>query len=160
MLWITNFLRAVGFTNTDANGSYFSLSNYANNLSERPYRSGSVFNFFPPSYVIPQSTLNAPEFDLENTASAILRLSLADTMVNNKITGFTVNLGTTSTLGQIAAANPGNMVDTLGVMFMHGQMPANMRTEILNAINGLGTAQQVRVATYLVITSSQYKVMH
>jgi hypothetical protein len=110
--------------------------------------------------VIPQSTLNAPEFDLENTASAILRLSLADTMVNNKITGFTVNLGTTSTLGQIAAANPGNMVDTLGVMFMHGQMPANMRTEILNAINGLGTAQQVRVATYLVITSSQYKVMH
>ena len=160
MLWITNFLRAVGFTNTDANGSYFSLSNYSNNLSERPYRSGSVFNFFPPSYVIPQTTLNAPEFDLENTATAILRLSLADTMVNNKITSFSVNLGTTSTLGQIAAASPANMVDTLGTMFMHGQMPADMRTEILTAINGLGAAQQVRVATYLVISSSQYKVMH
>jgi hypothetical protein len=35
-----------------------------------------------------------------------------------------------------------------------------MRTEILNAISGLGTAQQVRVAIFLVITSSQYKVMH
>ncbi|HEX4756600.1 MAG TPA: DUF1800 domain-containing protein [Terracidiphilus sp.] len=160
MLWITNFLRAVGFTNTDANGSYFSLSNYSNNLSERPYRSGSVFNFFPPDYVIPQSTLNAPEFDLENTATAILRLSLADSLVNNKITGFTVNLGTTSTLGQIAAVGPANMVDTLSVMFMHGQMPANMRTQILSTINGLGTVQQVRVAAYLVITSSQYKVMH
>ncbi len=55
MLWMTNFLRAVGFTNTDANGSYFSLSNYSNNLNERPYRSGSVFNFFPPSYVIPRN---------------------------------------------------------------------------------------------------------
>jgi uncharacterized protein (DUF1800 family) len=160
MLWMTNFLRAVGFTNTDVNGSYFSLSNYSNNLSERPYRSGSVFNFFPPSYVIPQTSLNAPEFDLENTATAILRLSLADSMVNNKISGFSINLGTTSTLGQIAASSPANLVDTLSVMFMHGQMPANMRTQILSSINGLGAAQQVRVATYLVVSSSQYKVMH
>jgi len=35
-----------------------------------------------------------------------------------------------------------------------------MRTEILSTIGGLGTAQKVRVAVYLVITSSQYKVMH
>jgi len=160
MLWITNFLRAVGFTNTDANSSYYSLSNYSNNLNQRPYRSGSVFNFFPPSYVIPQTKLNAPEFDLENTASAILRLSLANTMVFNKVTGFNVDLSATGTLGQIAAGSPANLVDTLGVMFMHGQMPADMRTQILNSIGGLSTAQQVRVATYLVITSSQYKVMH
>ena len=160
MLWMTNFLRAVGFTNTDANGSYFSLSNYSNNLSERPYRSGSVFNFFPPSYVIPQTTLNAPEFDLENTASAVLRLSLADSLVNNKITSFTIDLSATSPLGVIAAASPSQMVDTLGEMFMHGQMPSDMRNEIMSAIGGLGAAQQVRVATYLVITSSQYKVMH
>jgi hypothetical protein len=160
MLWITNFLRAVGFTNTDANSSYFSLSNYSNNLSERPYRSGSVFNFFPPSYVVPLTTLNAPEFDLENSASAVLRLSLADSLVNNKITSFSINLSATSPLGLIAANSPDQLVDTLGEMFMHGQMPSDMRTEILSAIGGLGTAQRVRVATYLVITSSQYKVMH
>lgn len=160
MLWMTNFLRAVGFTNTDPNGSYFSLSNYSNNLSERPYRSGSVFNFFPPSYVIPQTNLNAPEFDLENTASAVLRLSLADSLVNNKISSFMIDLSATSQLGVIAASSPGQMVDTLGEMFMHGQMPSDMRNEIMSAIGGLGTAQQVRVATFLVITSSQYKVMH
>jgi uncharacterized protein (DUF1800 family) len=160
ILWITNFLRAIGFTNTDSNSSYYSLSNYSNNLNERPYRSGSVFNFFPPGYVIPQTTTNAPEFDLENTASTILRLSLANTMVFNKITGFNVDLSATSTLGQIAAASPSNLVDTLGLIFMHGQMPTDMRTEILNSISGLGAAQQVRVAVYLIITSSQYKVMH
>jgi uncharacterized protein (DUF1800 family) len=160
ILWITNFFRAVGFTNTDPNSSYYSLSNYSNNLNQRPYRSGSVFNFFPPSYIIPQTTLNAPEFDLENTASAILRLSLADSMVNNKITSFTVDLSATGTLGQIAAASPANLVDTLGTMFMHGQMPTDVRTEIINTISGLSTAQQVHVATYLVITSSQYKIMH
>jgi uncharacterized protein (DUF1800 family) len=160
MLWMTNFLRAVGFTNTDPNSSYFSLSNYSNNLNERPYRSGSVFNFFPPSYVVPGTTLNAPEFDLENTASAVLRLSLADSMVNNKITSFSIDLSATSALGQLAAASPGQMVDMLGTIFMHGQMPTDMRTEILSAISGLGTTQQVRIATYLVITSSQYKVVH
>jgi uncharacterized protein (DUF1800 family) len=160
MLWMTNYLRAIGFTNTDPNSSYFSLSNYSNNLNQRPYRSGSVFNFFPPSYVIPQTTLNAPEFDLENTASTILRLSLADSLVNNKITSFTTDLSATSTLGQIAAASPANLVDTLSTLFMHGQMPADMRTQILSTISGLGTAQQVRVAVYLVISSSQYKVMH
>lgn len=160
MLWITNFLRAVGFTNTDTNSSYFSLSNYSNNLNERPYRSGSVFNFFPPSYVIPETTLNAPEFDLENTASSILRLSLADTFVNNKITSFSIDLSATGPLGVLATNSPGEMVDTLGKLFMHGQMPSDMRNEILGAIGGLGVAQQVRVATYLVITSSQYKVMH
>jgi uncharacterized protein (DUF1800 family) len=160
MLWITEYLRAVGFTNTDTNGSYYSLSNYSNALGERPYRAASVFNFFPPSYVIPQTTLNAPEFGIENTASAIQRLSLADSMVNNKLSGFKVDLSATSTLGQIAASNPGAMVDALGTMFMHGQMPADMRNQIVTAIGGLATAQQVRVATYLVITSPQYKIMH
>jgi hypothetical protein len=45
-------------------------------------------------------------------------------------------------------------------MFMHGQMPTDMRTQILSTINGLSTAEQVRVAVYLVVTSSQYKIMH
>jgi len=160
MLWITNYLRAVGSNNTDANSSYYSLSNYSSTLGQSPYRSGSVFNFFPPSYVVPQTTLNAPEFDLENTATAILRLSLADTLVNNKISGFITDLSATSALGQIAAASPANLVDSLGTMFLHGQMPVAMRSQILTAITGLGTAQQVRVATYLVISSPQYKVMH
>jgi uncharacterized protein (DUF1800 family) len=160
MLWITSYYRAIGFTNTDPNSSYFSLSNASNNLGERPYRSANVFNFFPPSYVVPLSTMPAPEFALENTATAILRLSLADSLVNNKISGFTTNLSATSPLGLLAASNPGAMVDTLGTMFMHGQMPTAVRTEILNTISGLNTAQQVRVAVYLVISSSQYKVMH
>jgi hypothetical protein len=160
ILWITNYLRAVGFTNTDPNGSYYFLSKYSLYLGQCPYRSGSVFNFFPPSYIVPQTTLNAPEFGLENTTTAIQRLSWADYLVNNNITGVATDLSATSTLGQIAAVSPANLVDTLGVMFMHGQMPADMRSQILTTISTLGTAQQVRVATYLVISSSQYKVMH
>ncbi len=110
--------------------------------------------------MLPGTTLNAPEFDIENTATAVLRLSLADSIVNNKITSFTVDLSNTSALG-LTAANPANLVDTLGMLFMHGQMPSNMRTTIINAITPLtSNAQRVRIALYLITTSSQYKVIH
>jgi uncharacterized protein (DUF1800 family) len=160
VLYLTSVVRGLGFVNTDPTGYYGALSNYSANLSERPYASGSVFNFFPPSYTIPDNSTNAPEFALENTASAILRLTLANSLVMNQISGFSVNLSATSTLG-ILAAKPGNLADTLGAMFLHGEMPADMRTTIVNQITPLtDMGERARVATYLVITSSEYKVNH
>jgi uncharacterized protein (DUF1800 family) len=165
ILYITNVMRALSFTPTDPNAgadyAYMSLSNYASNLSERPMRSGSVFNFFPPSYVIPGTQLNAPEFGLENTASVVLRLSLADSFVNNKISGFTVDLSATSALGVMAASNPGQLVDTLAATLMHSQLPSNIRTAIVNHITTISNnpAMRVRVAIYLIITSSNYKII-
>jgi hypothetical protein len=168
VLWLTDTMRGLGFTNNDvvagndvvANASFNTLGNYTSNLSQKPYASGSVFNFFPPGYVIPGTTTNAPEFSLENTASAVLRLSLANTVVFNGISGFKVDLSATSSLGKIAS-NPGNLADTLGTMFLHGQMPADMKTAIVNNITPLtDMGERVRVATYLVITSSQYKIEH
>ena len=165
MLYTTNVLRGLAFTNTSSVGDYSSLSNYTTALGEKPYTSGSVFNFFPPDYVIPGTTTNAPEFGQENTASAILRLTLADNLVNNKITNFKVDLSATSALGTIASqtgvalTDAGNLVDSLGIIFMHGQMPTQMRTEIVNhAATLTNIAQRVRVAAYLVITASQYKI--
>ncbi len=160
ILFITAMMRGLSFTDTAANGSYDSLSNYSSNLSERPYRANSVFNFFPPNYVIPATTLNAPEFGIENTATATLRMSLADSIVNNKISGFSVDLSNTSTLGTMAA-NATTLVGTLNTLLMHSQMPANMQSEIISAITPLtSNAQRVRVAIYLIVTSSQYKVIH
>lgn len=160
ILYLANVIRGLGFVNTDTTGYYGNLSNYSGTLSEKPYASGSVFNFFPPSYTIPGSAINAPEFSLENTASAVLRLSLANTIVYNGISSFSGNLTATGPLG-VMAANPGNLVDYLGKIFMHGQMPTNMRTAIVNHITPMtDMGQRVRVAVYLVITSSQYKVNH
>ena len=160
ILYVANLMRALGFTNTTGTDFYYSLSNYSGNLGQRPYESPSVFNFFPPGYVIPGS-VNAPEFELENTATAILRLSLANSFVMNQVSGFSIDLSATSALGQMAT-NPANLVDALGTMFLHGQMPADMRTAIINHVSTItnNNAQRARVATYLVITSSQYKILH
>jgi uncharacterized protein (DUF1800 family) len=160
ILFLTAMVRALGFQNTNTNGSYDSLSNYSNTLNERPYRANSVFNFFPPDYVIPATALNAPEFGIENTATATLRESLADSIVNNKISGFSVDLSSTSTLGKLAA-NPAALVTALDTLLMHSQMPTNMQTTIIDAITPLtSNAQRVRIALYLILTSSQYKVIH
>ena len=160
VLFITAMMRGLGFTNTDVNSSWFNLSNYSSPLSEEPYFANSVFNFFPPNYVIPGSTINAPEFDIENTATAVLRLSLADSIVNNKISSFTVDLSNTSTLG-VMAANPTTLVSYLSMLLMHSQMPANMQTTIINTITPVTSlAQRVRLAVFLIVTSSQYKIIH
>ena len=160
ILTVTNAVRGLGFVNTSAVGDYSALSNYSASLNERPYASASVFNFFPPDYVIPGSTINAPEFGQENTATAMLRLTLVDNIVYNRINGFTVDLSKTSGLG-LTAANPANLVDSLGIVLMHGQMPTSMRTAMINHITTLTDyGQRVRVAAYLILTSPQYKVLH
>jgi uncharacterized protein (DUF1800 family) len=172
MLYMTNAIRGLGFTFTGAGAGtgpeyYSTLSNYTSALSEKPYTSGAVFNFFPPNYVIPGTTTNAPEFDIENTASAVLRLTLADNIVYNRISDFTVDLSATGPLGIMASATGNattdstNLVNALSNIFMHGQMPAQMQTDIVNHVATLtNIPQRVRVATYLVLTSSFYKILH
>jgi uncharacterized protein (DUF1800 family) len=165
MLYLTDVLRGLGFTLTSSNGDYSVLNNSSNPIGEIPYASSSVFNFFPPNYVIPGTTTNSPEFSLENTGSAILRLTLADNVVSNKILNFNGDLSATSALGitasktGVAATDAGNLVDSLGIIFMHGQMPTQMRTAIVNHVATItNIPERVRVATYLVIASSQYKI--
>lgn len=168
VLWMTNVMRGLGYTNNDlvagndtvANASFISAANYASKLGQVPYQSSSVFNFFPPSYIIPGTTVNAPEFGMENTANVVIRLSLANTLVFNSVAGFNVDLTSTGAFGTLAT-NPGNLVDTMNMIFMHGQMSSQMRTEIVNNITPLtNITERVRVAAYLVITSSQYKIEH
>ena len=165
LLYMTNVMRGLGYTFVGAGAGtgveyYYTPGNYTSALSEKPYTSGSVFNFFPPNYVIPGTTISAPEFDIENTATAVLRLSLADSIVNNKISGFSVDLSNTSTLGTMAA-NPATLVSYLNTLLMHSQMPANMNTTIINTITPLtSNAQRMRIAVFLIVTSSQYKVIH
>ncbi len=160
ILWMTNVMRGLGGVNVDPNNYYFEMSYNTNLLGEEPFAAPSVFNFFPPNYVIPDTTLNSPEFALENTASVIDRLTMANTLMQNAIPSFNIDLSATSTLGKLASS-PSLLVDTLGVIFMHSAMDADVRTEIINEISGLrDAATRVRIATYLVITSSEYKVMH
>jgi uncharacterized protein (DUF1800 family) len=162
ILWLTAAMRGLGYVNIDHNDFYQYLSNYTGDLSEWPYASPSVFNFFSPGYVIPGTTLNAPEFGLENTASVTDRLTLADELMNNDITGFNADLSATSPLGKIAAIQgPAALVNALSALFLDGAMdPATAAAITSEVATVTDPAQRLRLGAYLTLTSSEYKVMH
>jgi uncharacterized protein (DUF1800 family) len=165
ILYFTGILRALQFTNIDPQGRYDVASNYTAPLGEVPYGAASVFNFFPPSYVIPGAQINAPEFAQENTAAATLRMTLADSIVRNHLTSFFIDMGATSFLGQIASAtgnaatDSANLVTALNILFTHAQMAPTMQSAIAaNAALLPDIGQRVRVSTWLVISSNFYKI--
>ncbi len=165
ILWMTGVLRGLGDVNIDPHENYIFLSYYSNYLNERPFQSPDVFNFFPPNYIIPGlytsgAALNAPEFSIEDSGSVMERDNVADTILGNYLTGFNIDLSSSSPLGKLAASNPGAMVDQLGLIFMHSQMSSSMRSAIVNEIATTSSAKtKVMIATYLVITSSAYKII-
>jgi uncharacterized protein (DUF1800 family) len=165
ILYFTGILRALQFTNTNSQGRYDVATSYTAPLGETPYGAASVFNFFPPSYVIPGTSINAPEFAQEDTAAAMIRLNLADSIVRNHLTSFNIDMSQTSVLGQIASAtgNAGvdsaNLVNALDILFTHAQMPVAMKAAIVAHVTQLSViGQRVRVATWLVISSNFYQI--
>jgi uncharacterized protein (DUF1800 family) len=167
ILYFTGILRALQFTNTNSQGRYDVATSYTAPLGETPYGAASVFNFFPPSYVIPGTSINAPEFAQEDTAAAMIRLNLADSIVRNHLTSFNIDMSQTSVLGQIASAtgNAGvdsaNLVNALDILFTHAQMPVAMKAAIVAHVTQLSViGQRVRVATWLVISSNFYQIEH
>jgi uncharacterized protein (DUF1800 family) len=164
LLWTMNLLRGLNAAQTPANSySYVNfMSSTLTSVGEAPFNQSSVFNYFPPSYIIPQTTLNAPEFSLENTGSVVPRMSIADKVIHNEDSAPVIDLSATSVIGQ-QASDPTQLVDYLGMLFMHSQMPSDMRTaliETVTAIPATDLQSRAEVAVFLVVTSSQYKIMH
>ena len=164
ILWITGVWRGLGFVNVDPNNYWESLSNLSAGLSERPYQSPAVFNFFPPSYVIPGTSLNAPEFGIENTANVMGRLSLANDLLFNTITAFNVDLSPTSPLGKIwESQGSAGVVKALNNLFLYGTMDEATAAAITNEMLTAPQAtpeEKLRLGIYLVITSPKYKMLH
>jgi uncharacterized protein (DUF1800 family) len=164
LLWTLNLVRALGATQTSASEAYpfLGLSVSQAYLGEAPFTQPSVFNYFSPTYVIPQTAINSPEFNLENTGTIVPRLNVANSMLHNSVPGLTIDLSPTSAIGR-QASNPAALADYLGMLFMHSQMPSDMRNDLITAISAIPSTDlqsRAEVAVYLVVTSSQYKIIH
>jgi hypothetical protein len=110
--------------------------------------------------MIPGTTLYGPEFGLENAATISSRKVMADQLIYGQVVNMSVNLvGDTDLTSR--AANPSDLVDELSFLFMHSQMPAQMKQIIVDTITPTqDLMQRIRVALNLVITSPQYKIIH
>jgi uncharacterized protein (DUF1800 family) len=153
VLLMTNLLRAM-----NARSLGDGLSDEAADLKQEPMNPPSVFNFFPPDFVIPGTNLLGPEFQIFNSSTAISRANF----VNEAVYG-TIGKSMTPDLSPylLLAPNPDQLVDKLSEVMMHGQMSPEMRSTIIGAISGVSdNTKRVKAALYLIGTSSQFQVEH
>lgn len=179
----TNFLRLLNVRSANglsqSDGVVFERGEFLG-MSQVPFRSPTVFNYFPPDFGIPGTTLLGPEFALMTTGTAIQRQNFVNRMVYSSCTdittcppipGGTTNapngtsldwtdlqaLATTDTTGNL-------LMDELNRRMMHSTMSAQMRSTILTAVTSIPATTalnfrlRAQMAVHLITSSSQYQV--
>src|SRR2546430_14573556 len=123
--------------NTASDGVYFQQQ--STQLGQRLFYPASVFNYYPPTYVLPGTVALAPEFAIQNSSTAINRYNFANTLSFGTIAPLATLPGAIGTKPDWTAlsplaGNPNALLDKLNVLLLHGTMPAAMRASIVPAI--------------------------
>ena len=152
-LFMMSLMRAMNTTSDGVN-----LNWYASNMKQEPFESPTVFNFYPPNYVIQGTQLLGPEFKIFNESTTIERVNFVNGLVYWSLSNTTKpDISPYVAL----ASNPAELVDTLNGIMMHGAMSDNMRTTVLNTVSALSSNNaRAQAALYLIGSSSQYQVQH
>ncbi|HEX3633751.1 MAG TPA: DUF1800 family protein, partial [Casimicrobiaceae bacterium] len=161
VLFMTGAARALG---TQSDGVFFGQQGRL--LGQNLFYPPSVFNYYPPTYLLADTAIVAPEFALANSSTAINRYNFANALVFGTIAPLSTlpgAIGTTPSLSALSAlaGDPAALLDKLDVQLLHGTMPAAMRATILTAITAVPATDpltRAKTAVYLVVTSSQYQV--
>jgi len=169
----TNVYRAFNVRSADglaqSDGYVYARSEFSG-MGQVPFFSPTVFNFFPPDYVIPGTAMLGPEFAIMTTGTTIQRANFVNRTCFSSppIAGGTTNSpnGTSVDFADLqalsAADSTGNLlIDELNRRMLHGTMSASMKSTILTAVTAVSstdTLGRARQAVYLVATSSQYQV--
>jgi len=169
----TNLYRALNVRSADglsqSDGYVYARGEFSG-MGQVPFLSPTVFNFFPPSYVIPGTAMLGPEFAIMTTGTSIQRANFVNRtcFTNQPIAVSTPNApnGTSVDFSDLQALSTadstGNLlVDELNRRMLHGTMSAAMKSTILTAVTAVASSDSLgraRQAVYLVATSSQYQV--
>ena len=162
VLMVTNVARAL---NATSDGVY--LLQQATAMGQAVFQAPSVFNFYPPDYLAPGTSLQGPQFKLLLTGTILNRANFANRILfgGNVNPDATVAGATGTQLNlqpfQALAANPDQLLDRFNLVFLHNTLSAQARQAILTAVNAYAatdTLGRVRQAAYLFATSAQFQV--
>jgi len=161
VLYVTAAARAVG---ASSDGVF--LAQQSKSLGQDLFNAPSVFNYYPPGYVVPGTTANGPEFALLNASTEINRYNYANALAFGTIGPIATLPGATGTTPnwaplQALAANPDALMNELDALLMHGTMGGDMRASILSAVTAIPASNplmRAKTAYYLTISSPQYQV--
>jgi uncharacterized protein (DUF1800 family) len=143
-------------------------------LSQTVMRSPSVFNFYRPGYVPPNTSiatanLVAPEFQITGETSIVGYLNfMRDAIPNGAGTSRDIKADYTSLIA--LADMPDKLLDQVNLLMMANQMSSNLRTQILAAINSvtistsntanadIAKKNRVYLSIFLTMASPEYLV--
>lgn len=138
-------------------------------LSQYPFFSRSVFNFYSPDHqpagVLADANLNAPELEIIHSYSAISaanhfhRAIWEDYYIDDG-PDESVNLDLGTEIDLLVNQGPTALVDHLDLLLTYGTLSSGARQTILDAIMPLASdaEQQVRMALFLFMLSPDYAV--
>jgi uncharacterized protein (DUF1800 family) len=160
-LFITAAMRSLG-----AQSDGVLLRNVVSGMGQPIYTAPSVFNFYPPSYLLTGTQTLAPEFGIENAATALARANFINTLImkggaaaDATVTGST---GTSIDLTPFSSTqDPNALVAQLNQSLMHGSLPSDAAGAVVSALSAQDSSDPLaaaRAASYLILTSAQYQV--
>jgi hypothetical protein len=134
-------------------------------LAQTPMRAPSVFNFFRPEYVPPNTSIASankfsPEMQITEEMSVTGYLNFMRDAIQNG-TGIANDIKADYTAELALAGTPELLVDRVNLLLMQNQMSATLRSQILAAINsnpGNSASNKVYLAIFLTMASPEYIV--
>lgn len=160
---LTNWARAFGVTSATEAWNFGDTSSTTNRLGQSIGRAPSVFNYFRPGYVPPNTSIAtsgfvAPEFQITNEPSVIAYVNYMQTLIQSGASDARGNYTDILT----KAADSQALVDELNLIFTANQLSAATITTIKGAIDSIiftgtnGPINRVYIAILLVMASPEY----
>ena len=159
----TQWARSFNATSSTGDWKIPDLTSDSTRLGQSPMRSGSVFNFFRPGYVPPNTALApaalvAPEFQITNESTVAGYINFMQTTIQNGVADVVPNYNNELAL----VSDPVALVNRLNLILAAGQLSAATLSTISSAITSISTAtaagqkNRVYAAVLLVMASPQY----
>ncbi len=168
-LRLAHWGRCFGATSTSGNWTIRNLDSAAQSLGQQPWRSPSVFNFYRPGYVPPNTAiatagLVAPEFQLIGETSVAGYTNFMQNVVQFGVgTGAPRDVQPNYASEIALAGNADALIDRVNRCLLAGSMSGTLRNDIRDAVNSLamtgnGPFNRVYTAVLLAMASPDYLV--
>jgi uncharacterized protein (DUF1800 family) len=162
VLKLTRLARAM---NASTDGAYFRVATAGS--AQNVFYSPSVFNYYPPDYSLAKSGINAPEFAIYNTSTAINRVNVAYNTIYGNITPDASIIGATGTQFDLApytsiAGDANALLDRINEVLFASRMTEKTRGIIKTAVDKVPTGDataRARMALYLAIAAPDSQVL-
>lgn len=165
MLRFSQWARAYGVTSPSGAWAIGNTSDPATRLAQSPLRSPSVFNFFRPGYVPPNSALGgaalvAPEFQIANESSVVGYLNFMQRAVAGSVGDITPDYGTLFAIADEAQA----LIDEINLVLAANQLSAATTAMLVTAVQSMpgGTEparrNRINAALVLVLAAPEFIV--